>query len=259
MVEDGRSLQQRPGDRDIVIRSEQSSIEQVGKNPFLERVGFSPQLPQRLMRLNDVIAGPPLNSVGILMVPGKTPLITTNVSHDSGIRVYVEGTVHGTASIQLGHKENIVSFALIVAIEDIQDFVKSLFPNSQARIFSRASDDLEEPISGLNEDLYAIGSNVLKSLHEFRHAKKFNPDLPGTPIVLPYHEFEVIVSGQKLPEGARHLLSFHLISVHYSDEIGCAIKEFNYEGRPEEVEGVMDKVADLFDKPMLYPFKDREK
>lgn len=234
--------------RSIVVHSEQTSMEQVVKNPFLEIVGFSPKLPQRLSRLNDVLLRrdvPHINTVGILMVPGEIPLITTKISHVSGMRIYVEGGADGLASLEM--KSSSASAA--VTIEDIQGFVKKLFPNKEVRVFSRAYQDLEEPIDDLDRDLYAVSSEILKPLNELRLKKgKFGS-------MLPYYTFEVGVSGQDLPPHATCLFTFILKT--YNQRVGCNILEFNYKGNVSKVEEVIDRVTELLDKPIYYPFTDR--
>lgn len=82
--DDEQSLARQPervDERSLVVRSEQTSLEGLKGDPFLQRAGFSPQLPERLLRLNDVLFKPPIESIGIELIPGTTPLITTHVEH----------------------------------------------------------------------------------------------------------------------------------------------------------------------------------
>lgn len=234
--------------RSIVVRSEQSSFEQVVRNPLLEGVGFSTQLANQLMRLNDVIvrsgAAPPLGKVGIAMVPGKIPIITTDVSHDSGMRIFIESG-GGVASLKLDTSMPYAS-PLTVKIEDIQDFVKALFPDKEAKVFSEVHDDVKEEAEDLDIDLYQINNETLKTFLEF---------LKGKEIRMLYSRFEVRVSDQNLPKRAHCLFAFHLMArANYPDRVGCRIAEFNYQGRPKEVEEVMDKLTILLDKNPMYPF-----
>lgn len=260
MVEDGRSLQQGPEDRNIVIRSEQTSMEQAIKNPFLEKVGFSPQLPQRLMRLNDVLlrVAPPISSVGIEIVPGRIPLITTDITHSSGARVFLRGGADRMADLEI---ESNFSSGLITTIEDIQVFVKSLFPHKQAKVFSYASEDLKEPIGDLYQDLDTVDSEVLRSFHEFRESKKKIGILivNGIGKDFPYINFKIVILNQAFPGHKDCLLAFEVMTVDNSDMVGCCVSEFSYRGRTKDVEDVMEKVADLFNRTPLYPFRESPK
>lgn len=246
------TAEQRPEEqRSIVVRSEQSSLE-VARNPLLERVGFSPQFANRLMSLNDVIvkrgAAPRLNRVGIDMVPGKIPIITTDVSHGSGMRIFMESD-GGVASLKLDTSEPFAS-TLTVKIEDIQDFVKTLFAGKETKVFSEVHDDLKEEAGDLDMDLYQINNETLKTFLEFLKGKK---------IRMPYSRFEVRVSDQNLPKRAQCLLAFHLMAnVNYTDRVGCRIAEFNYQGLPKKVEEVMDKLTILLDKNPMYPFMEEQ-
>lgn len=252
---DNERLLRRPEDLNIVVRSEQTSMEQVSGNPFLERVGFSPQLSQRLMKLNNVFSkrdAPPLESVGITMVPGRIPVVTTHIDHGQGMRVLIEGYASGGASLRL---ESESYFGAMVTVDDIQGFIKSLFPNQQCRIFSKEAPDVEEPIGDLNEDLYVINSESLRPFAEFVKAKKIN-DSTGNPVTMNYHTFVIKLSDQKDPSRRDFVLSFGLRRVHYSDKVACAVNKINYRGRANEVEDAMDKITSLFDKPVLYPFEE---
>lgn len=256
MVEDERSLQKRPDEqRNIVVRHEQTGIEQIRRDPFLAKVGFSHLLGQRLMRLNDVLLekdDPKISSVGITMVPGKTPLITTDVRHGEGMRVLIEGESSGLANLQL---DSNTYLGVVITIKDIQDFVKSLFPDKKVRVFSYANPELEEPLKDLDEDIYSLNSEVLKPFMEFRKAKT-PPERKKHNETLPYYDFEVRLSDQELPRHKTSLLLFRLRTGGGSDRVGCSIKEFNYRGRPNQVEEVLDKIIKLFDKPLLYPFRE---
>ena len=251
------TAEQRPeNQRSIVVRSEQSSLEQAAVNPLLEEVGFSPQLANRLLRLNDVIvkreAAPALSRIGIGMVPGKIPIITTDVSHGSGMRIFIESDGE-VASLKL-HTSESLGANLTVKVEDIQDFVKALFPDKETKVFSEANRNLEEETEDLDIDLHQLNNKALKTFRKFRKAKKIR-NYEGYPKTLPYSRFEVRVSDQDLPKYAECFLAFHLTAVHYTDRVACRIVEFNYQGLPKKVEDVMDKLTDLLDKHPMYPFE----
>lgn len=244
--------------KSIVVRSEQSSLEQATRNPLLEKVGFSPQFGDRLMSLNDVIvkrgAAPRLNTVGVAVVPGKVPVITTEVLHGEGVRIFT-GSDGRVADLELNTNEPFGS-SLIVKIEDIQDFVKTLFPNKEARVFAGVTEALEKEEKDLDIDLYQLNNEILKTFHELRKVKKVGG---YDSVALPYTRFEVRVAGQGLPKRTNCLFAFHLMTnVSYPDRVGCRIKEFNYQGLPKKVEEVIDKLVVLFDKNPMYPFREEQ-
>lgn len=46
--DDERSLQQNPEDRSLIVRSEQTSLENLSRSPYLAESGFSPRFPEIL-------------------------------------------------------------------------------------------------------------------------------------------------------------------------------------------------------------------
>lgn len=133
--EDQRFLGKQPDARNLIVRSEQTSIESV-RNPYLTLAGFSVQFPDRLRRLNDVLIErrPHVREISFELVPGQTPIIHTTIEHSSeGYHVYFKARPQSDqAELLVETRERFPS--MTYALEDIQDFVRSAFPQREARL-----------------------------------------------------------------------------------------------------------------------------
>lgn len=246
MAEDERPMQSKPDERSLVVQHEQTTLQEMAGHPFLRLTGFSPQFPDHLMQLNNALrrAEPKINAIDINLVPGNTPLISTDVSYARGLGVHLRALPESqTAEFQVGsefYRQNHVA----VTIEDIQEFAALTFPNHQATVFAEASERLIEPMENFNMDLQQTTQDLLNQGLE-------RSTVSGSES-FPYYEFHLNL--ERIPNP---LLSFILetrASPTGEQLVACMIYHFSYKGSVSEVERIMVAVAKLFDHYEGYPF-----
>ncbi|MBI4039581.1 hypothetical protein HY388_02025 [Candidatus Daviesbacteria bacterium] len=236
----------QPEDRSLVVRSEQSSLESFTQTPFLQQAGFSPQFPERLMRLNDVLFSQPINSIGINLQPGRIPLITTSIEHSSSTGYRVRINAEPKARIA---EITVYGRGRTVTIEDIKDFVKSTFPENKSILHAEASPRLIEPLEDFNGDLQEVTRELLRSWFEEKPAHPSSViSYRGQNVDYPYEfDLEIRLEGQNEP------LFRLLLGINLATTVGCEIKAdswpaFYYKGQSQDVERVIDGLVNLFGK-----------
>lgn len=246
---------QKDGDhqatRSLVVRSEQTLLIQAAETPFLQQVGFSPMLGQRLARLNETItsraAG--LEKVAIEMVPGETPLITTQLSHGTGYRLFLESTGEKASLSIRAQGEFMPPLALTFA--DVKTFVGSVFPGEEARFHQYLKSDTQryKHLDDVDEDLHELTEEEINKLVH-----------PNKEDILETHgDVDVIVTGPK----GEAILVFNIVDQWDYRAVEPDIRrrpifhlvDFRYAGRPGDVEAMLDGANVLFDKPDHYPFR----
>lgn len=251
--------QEKGTERQLIVRNQATPLSSLGENPYLAIAGFSPLLSERLMRLNEVLPARRVRSVGIELQPGQTPILNAHVDFDStrGYKAMVNGFPgEKRAEIALSGSGKMVS------IDDLKMFATTYLPDQEARLLAPSSARLLEPIPDFDKDLKEVSEDELRTWFEQRPANEtsgfrsggVNVDyLYGSP------RAEVILLGQKLP-----LFLLKFMQVHYDlTTVGCELANsqfdtssaFYYTGAPDQVEKVIEGMADLLDKPMVYPFK----
>lgn len=249
----------KPDERSLVVHTKQTSLEDAVNKPFLQASGFSPIFLEQLGRLNDVLTHirPPISSVSISLIPGETPLISTSVEHSPlGYRVFVNSN-RRTASLSVETLEELdPNFGL--PLRDIQDFVRSTFPDISTRLF--VSRNLWNDVSAdedLDKDLFTLSEHELKpltTLIDSADPETGARQIKGTRYE---HQGEVRLAVQKDP---LFLIRFrdrwhHDARTEDDKTVILHILRFLYQGSPSEVEGIMESVAKLFDKPPFYPYR----
>jgi len=232
----GSSKKDPEEQRGLIIRS--TGLKNVAHYPLSEITGFSPELPQRLGRLNEVlsqIVPPEIQSIKIEMTPGEVPVFQTEVKHESGYRVTLDidpierradFTIHTT-------REN--GLTLVTALEDIKGFVKSNVPDKKAAMVGVPFREEEGKTEQFFKDLDEITEEELLSI-----VKKAEG--------IPYN-FNIILQNDVL------ILKLRPLIVNFSDRLGLRVLSLSFKGDTAEVEKIIDATCDLFDKPFNHPFK----
>jgi len=152
------SSESQDKDRSLIIRSEQTSLDHLTTSNYLRQAGFSPQFPQILMRLNDVLPHRSLTRLSLELHPGNIPLIDAHAEHGAGYRFFVDSRP----------QSNLVELSLIGSgrhfhIDDIKNFTNTVLPDQSAILHAKASRHLIEPIDDFNEDLQKVTEEVLRT------------------------------------------------------------------------------------------------
>ncbi|MBI4098310.1 MAG: hypothetical protein HY426_04710 [Candidatus Levybacteria bacterium] len=232
--------------RSLVVRSEQAPLSTVvAETPFLQQVGFSPLLGQRLARLNEVITSraAALKKVELDMIPGETALITTRLTHDTGYRLHLESTGE-KAQLVISSKERYMP-PLALTLADLKTFLGNTFPGKEARFHQflkyhvqrdAHQDDVEGDISELSEE------ELMKIIHpnkddivETRGDVDINIGREASLALSILDQFD---NRFRAPEIRRRPLLYLL--------------GFAFTGKPDEVEQMIDALNPLFDKPEYY-------
>lgn len=255
--DDERSLQQHPEDRSLIVRFEQTSLDDLYGSPYLEKAGFSPQFPEILMRLNDVLPHQNIRRISFELHPGPTPQIDADVEHTGGYRLFVNSyPPTQRAEIML------TGSGRAFRIDDIKDFVRTNFSNKTAKLHADASPHLIEPLEDFDEELEEVTEELLRTWFEDKPAHESSGVRKGGQHVgMPYGypRAEVKIEGQKYP-----LFRLIFLMAWRDDKtVGCEISNrlddrvpaFYYSDKPEEIERIMEGLVKLFDKPYFYPFQ----
>lgn len=252
---------QQPDERNLVVRPEQTSLQRLPESNLLQQVGFSPQLPERLMQLNDVLAqgakGVPVGNLEITLFPGEIPLVHTRIEPIYSYYVSLRSTTAAGASLTIAtrgdekdilQKGNGQGFYL----GDIQDFVRSTFPETPVRLHAFRLWDRQDHPEDFDADLYQIDEEMLKQFTE-----SLPPSKRTETRRFSYYGCEV-----RLQDHPKPLLSIWPNDRWHTDtrtreerEIILHVNKFFYEEKAVEVERVMEAAAKLFDKPSGYPYR----
>jgi hypothetical protein len=255
--DDERSLQQQPDDRSLVVRSEQTSLDNLSRSPYLAEAGFSPQFPEILMRLNKVLPEQGIKRISFELHPGPTPQIDAKVEHTGGYRLLVNAypETQRTEIMLTGSERTF-------RIDDIKDFVCTNFPDRTAKLHAGASPHLIEPIEDFDGDLEKVTEELLRTWFEEKPAHESSLHKIGDQSVdYPYRvpSAEVKIEGQKYPLFCLMFLrgghDYKTVGCEISNRLDARIPAFYYSGKPEEIERIMEGLVKLFDKPYLYPFQ----
>lgn len=234
---------QRPGNQDpqeeergLIVRT--TGLKNIAHYPLSEITGFSPELPQRLGRLNEVLsyAVPrEIQSIKIEMTPGEIPVFQTEVKHESGYRVTLnidprerrgDFTVYTTEKLGL---------TLVTALEDIKGFIKQNMPDAKAGMLGVPLRKDKSRVEPFFRSLDNITEEELLNL-----VKKADG--------IPYN-LNIILQKYGL------VLELRPLIVHFSNRLGLRVLSLSFKGDAQEVEKIIDATSDLFDKPFSYPFK----
>ncbi len=239
----------QPDEKSLIVRSEQTSLQAMTDKPFLQVMGFSPQLPQHLMDLNTVLLerGPAIESVGIELIPGETPLVSTQIEHGPGYRVHLNSK-GSTASLNIADMSKSHNPSLVLLLADIQNFARSTFTDQKARLQARKKSLKSNTIgSYFDEDLYSVTDEMIKPWVDVTR----NDDLQL------YEECEVRIGDQVVPLLTLDPDARYHIGARSNDDraIVFKVRRFQFEGTPEQVERMLEPASRLFDKPHLYPYR----
>ncbi|KKR76959.1 MAG: hypothetical protein UU21_C0001G0013 [Candidatus Levybacteria bacterium GW2011_GWA2_40_8] len=236
--------------RSLVVRSEQTSLANVAETPFLQQVGFSPLLGQRLARLNETITSraAKLRKVKIEMVPGETPLITTHLDHGTGYRVFIESTGKKANLTIRTRTEDGLYTPLGLPLVDVKSFLESAFPEAEVRLhqylkygteWAEHKDDLDIDFRNLTEE----------EINEIIHPNKEDP-------VDTHGEVDLRINGKKGTAVLRFNINdqwdYRFTAPDIRRRPLFYLVLLGYDGKPEEVEQMIDVVSPLFDKPEYY-------
>ncbi len=237
-------------ERSLVVRTEQVGIENIASVPYLEKAGFSPMLPQRLMRLNEVLTrvSPQIESVGIELIPGRTPLINTSIEHKGGLRAFLKAIPKDKrARFSIDNYDT--DLGVNVTLEDIKIFMLTNFPDTKATFYAEGNPNTQEKYDNFHEDLKDVDEETLDYLLETVPAIGTYQDAK----TLPYFDFQIRISEQEEP-----LFSFILQAGIKPDTrrrvVACRLFQVHFEGHPLKVENIIDAVSNLLDKDPNYPF-----
>ncbi len=247
-------------EKQLIVSGEQKSLTEMASHSLVARAGFSPEFPQRLMKLNDALrrASPRVSAVSFDMIPGATPDITTGIEYESTIGLHIKGfpQTH-RAEFELGTEFDALK-GINVAVDDIREFVRSVFPGQNATVIAEEDHYIEEKSGPFVEDLQNVTQDQLSKLNEFKKILPYTEDSEGGS-GLPYHSFDVKLDNQEIP-----LLQFtlepgwYILSEDHSKQewgVACKIYHIAHKGSTEEIEKFMDAVARLTGHNTYYPFK----
>lgn len=135
---------------------------------ILAAVHFSPQFPERLMRLNNalVFRTPRVSSVSLRMIPGQVPRIDAFASYRRGYVVDMEGFYSGSATLSIEALEKIGFTEWLLYMEDIQNFVAETFPDRKAYLEAKPNRLVEQKIEDFRMEASKITPEVMEALDE---------------------------------------------------------------------------------------------
>lgn len=246
----------QPDERNLVIRSEQTSLQQMAENPVLAIFGFSPEFPAKLARLNEVLGriDLPARTLDITLYPGQTPIIQTYLEPYRGSFVNVRAYRDDQVELTIEHPHESTPVGQGFQLLDIQDFLRSTFPNREARLFvSRnlwksdiaADEDVDQDLQLLNEEaLKPITRRIIG---------------PNKKIKGRAYEFsgEIRLAGQKDPLMVVRFWDRSRYDARDEEDRTVIIhaQKFFYNGSANEIERVMEEATKFFDKPDMYPYR----
>lgn len=262
MVTEGQGDQTpQPDDKSLVIRSEQTSLSRIAESPVLQILGFSPQFPDRLAKLNDVLgrATLPVSALEITLFPGKIPVVQTQIEPTRGYFVHLRATRSQEVTLAINHPEEPGPVGQGFTLTDIQDFVQSTFPNRSARFFVYRN--LWNEVAAdedFDKDLFALSEDELKPLTI--QITSFNPERGTNQVKGRAYEYhgEIRLGEQKDPLFLVYLFDRFPLEAKSEEEKKTVILHvirFVYLANPEDVERVMEAAVKLFDKPSGYPYR----
>lgn len=257
MKEKEHKLNQVEGseERGLIVRNEQTSLQQMGENPVLAIFGFSLQFPERLARLNDVLGkiNLPARALDITLYPGQTPIVYTDLEPYRGYVVNIRASRNDQVGLTIEHSDEHGPVGQGFLLEDIQSFLRSTFPTREARLFvSRNS--LKKEIAAdedIDQDLQTLTEEGLKPI--MREVVSPDQEVMGRAYE---SSGEIRLAGQKVP----------LMTVKFWERwnkdaqddgdktVTLHAQRFFYSSTPSNIERVMEEVANLLDKPDLYPY-----
>jgi len=259
-----------PGREIVPVPAEQLSPEGTAHHPLLERVGFSPRLPERLKRLNDSLSKTDLSELtglNIDFVSARYPRIYVSPEFRQGVKVNLwSNPKSGTAMLEIV-PQNVDLYGTSFNFTDIKNTLTSMFadrkltvlanPKKTAITLPRFEKDLadvsEEEIRKLTEPLGGVVIDVKFLESQFMRKKSKSgisrrvKDETGT--VAQLYELFYVAIGER-PSERGPAFTF-LVDNPRGDSARCIFLKFYFNGKPEEVEGVIEPLAGLFDKKVL--------
>jgi hypothetical protein len=253
---------QQPEQRNLVVRSGGSNLENSASRPLLARVGLPPKFMQHLGELNDALTQrveSRIREFGIQFVAGQDPVVNTQIEYAAAPTVSVRTfpgidvpNVTGETEIVLQAPRNQEQrYALLYKFTDLAEFTRTGFPDRKATLHAEPNFDSIEPAETLDVDLYTVTDDALIELKHRRRMKVARNEQITTINIQPYSSFEIAL------EGIRHpLFTFELPGMEGVDwkAAFCDIREFYFRGRNQLADNVLQSLTELMAKPDESPF-----
>lgn len=248
------SAENRPNsdpEQSLVVRKPiESSMTTPHSRGLLREVKFSPQLPERLMRLNGVFLrmAPQLHEITISLIPGQTPQLDANAAYLNGYAIEVKSTIDGDASLAItarGRERVQTDWAF--GLTELQAFVCDIAQGRDAHLQATPHPEERGVFPLLDISLADVTPEMLRDWLTSRPTRY--PDSEEGSDHFPYQRrsFEVHLDEQE------HPLFQMTLSEYYKEKVAHSVfraREFVFEGKAAEVETVMDKIAQYLTPPL---------
>lgn len=246
-------------ERSLVVRQGASGIQRISEGNVLQAVHFSPLLPERLGRLNDVLApevNTPIKEISITLFPGKNPIIDTDILPEYAYVAQLKASRSGEASLEILARKSLGDRGLL--LKDLQDFVETSFPGKAVRLHAFTDRFKVQTLDDLDEDLFVVTNERARELTEMLMKPSKRVGLTGQEIVgSKYPKSEIRV--ESLTEALvsmSHRERWNRPARDENDKVTVFhIDRFFYKGTPEDVEAMIDTAVKLFDKDPYYPYR----
>lgn len=270
------SVEDRPGQggdeqRELVHQPVPNELVVPQTRAIAQRVGFSPELFSRFLRINDTLKmlRPMPESITVVMTPGDSPAFAAGVDYsDAGYRAIVQGSRRHAAFIVETREQIMPRFML--RFPDIQSFIEDALPGRNVFLNGAASkpdihdDEDESPFEKAPDfkvDIREVSEDQLRAITKIQEKRVERivrgVSLPTIRGYTPYHEFKVEVEGQEKPFMELGYFTGRDPNGPVEELLAFPLHKLRLDGTAEEVEAFMDKVTQLFDlvnKHPLYPF-----
>lgn len=157
----------QPGERSLILYPANTTIQNLPESGVLEQVRFSSQFPERLRRLNDVLAiegeRVPISGLSIRLFPGNLPLFETSIRSKYAYYVEIKANAKGEASIELLSSERGRSGddSRLFLLSDIQNFAQTMFPTRKVRLHAFQRNERKITAGDFDEDLDNVSQQTM--------------------------------------------------------------------------------------------------
>lgn len=266
MTAEKGNLGGQPEQRSLIVRQGEIGIQRITEGNVLQAVHFSPQLLERLGRLNDVL-GPgsatPVREVSITLFPGRNPIIDTDITPESAYFVQLKASRFGRALIEIAATDKLSGGVRGLLLRDIQELIGSNFQGRMTRLHAFRERSGVESREDFDEDLFLVTNDMTRLFTDFieepyiRKGRQVGKKITGTR----YPKCEVRLEGiadplLSLTPKAR--LERSALTTRDKTTI-FHVNRFFYQGSPEDVEKMIEVAIQLFNKDPFYPYHSEDK